>query len=1182
MINFTKFFIRRIILLAIFLAISNPDFVYSQISFAPKIDLRTGYGPTGVDIGDIDGDYKPDVVVADQASNTISIFKNNSTTGSFNSFSFGPRITITLNQPSYLKLIDIDGDSKLDIVVNQHNQNKIAIFKNQSTTGIINQNSFASPVILLTANGSYQIAVGDLNSDGKPDIVSANYSSSTISIFINISATGLINNSSFSNRLDIPTKSGPHGITLGDLNNDNLAEIVVVYFQGGLSILENISSSGNIIFNQRIDISNGSCDRGVGIEDLDSDGIKDIISADAFANRISIYKNNFNNGLLNASTFSAPIYLSTNSVPIHFTIADFDTDGKPDIANNNYSSGSVTLFRNISSSGSVLFQNSISYQAVGGVWNITSKDLDNDSNIDIVTTNENNTYGNTISVFKNTSISITLTYPSSSEVWLPNSIKTITWISSNVNSVNLDFSPDSGLTWTNIAFSVNASLGSYEFLVPNIQSEKCLIKISNTNNPNTFYISQSPIIVTQNTNTASLLTGLLHYYKFDGDLKDHITNTIAENTNTIDYSAGKINQARSFNGINATIKLGIDENLLGNNPNQWSFTYWVQFTSAALGKNCRVISNYYSPNGNIDNSFGILSGKNQFDKLDILIRPGNYTLTTSFNVSPGIWYHVGGTYNKNTSTMSLYVNGIMIGQSYFNPSYDYFDGAPLLLGAQIYQNVREAFHTGLIDEVGLWNKELTALEVSFLFNNGSGSQYPFFTEPQKYTINSLASYGGTISPNGNVTITHGSNQEFTITPNVGYHISDVLVDGSSVGAISSYTFNNVTSNHTITANFAIDVFTISATSNGNGTITPSGNVSVNYGENQTFTITPNVGYHISDVLVDGSSVGAVSSYTFNNVTSNHTITANFAVDLFTIVATAGTGGTITPTGTISVAYGSDQTFSFQPFPNYRILEVIVDNISLGIMQSYTFKNVMSNHTIEVKFYFEIALDIKPGSCPNPFNPKSNGVLPVAILGSNSFDVASINLTSLRLQNITPLRNSLEDVAKYFTPPLNNNECPEQGNDGIIDLTLKFDSKMIASVLGNYTVGESKLLKLTGKLQDGMEIRGQDYIKIVNNLAKDGNNIPRIFELSQNYPNPFNPTTKISYSIPKNSFVKLEIFNTLGEKIAALVNEEKEVGYYDIEWNANVSSGIYFYKIEAIPIEKPSEKFVQIKKMVLMK
>lgn len=73
--------------------------------------------------------------------------------------------------------------------------------------------------------------------------------------------------------------------------------------------------------------------------------------------------------------------------------------------------------------------------------------------------------------------------------------------------------------------------------------------------------------------------------------------------------------------------------------------------------------------------------------------------------------------------------------------------------------------------------------------------------PVTYTIAATAGANGSISPNGAVTVNHGGNQQFTIAPNVGYRIADVRVDGSSVGAVSSYTFNNVTAGHTITANF---------------------------------------------------------------------------------------------------------------------------------------------------------------------------------------------------------------------------------------------------------------------------------------------------------------------------------------------------------------------------------------------
>ena len=122
------------------------------------------------------------------------------------------------------------------------------------------------------------------------------------------------------------------------------------------------------------------------------------------------------------------------------------------------------------------------------------------------------------------------------------------------------------------------------------------------------------------------------------------------------------------------------------------------------------------------------------------------------------------------------------------------------------------------------------------------------------------------------------------------------MDGVSVGAVTTYTFTNVTANHTIAASFAIDTHTITAIAGANGTISPSGAVSVNYGANQTFTITPAANYHVADVLVDGVSVGAVTSYTFTNVTANHTIAASFAIDTHTITASAGANGTISPAG----------------------------------------------------------------------------------------------------------------------------------------------------------------------------------------------------------------------------------------------------------------------------------------------
>jgi photosystem II stability/assembly factor-like uncharacterized protein len=84
-----------------------------------------------------------------------------------------------------------------------------------------------------------------------------------------------------------------------------------------------------------------------------------------------------------------------------------------------------------------------------------------------------------------------------------------------------------------------------------------------------------------------------------------------------------------------------------------------------------------------------------------------------------------------------------------------------------------------------------------------------------------------------------------------------------------------------------------------------------------------------------------------------------------------------------------------------------------------------------------------------------------------------------------------------------------------------------------------------------------------------------FSLYPNYPNPFNPSTTISYSLPKTAIVSLCLFNTLGQVIATLVNERKDAGFYQITWNANVPSGIYFYRLQAA-------EFVETKKVVLLK
>lgn len=155
-----------------------------------------------------------------------------------------------------------------------------------------------------------------------------------------------------------------------------------------------------------------------------------------------------------------------------------------------------------------------------------------------------------------------------------------------------------------------------------------------------------------------------------------------------------------------------------------------------------------------------------------------------------------------------------------------------------------------------------------------------------YTITATVNEGGTITPSGAVAVEEGSGKTFTITPDTGYHIADVTVNGESVGVVDSYTFTNVQSSQTIEVTFernstsdnggsSTTRYTITASAGSGGAIDPAGNVRVSSGSDKTFTITADEGYEIADVLVDGKSVGAVRSYTFENVKANHTISVTF-------------------------------------------------------------------------------------------------------------------------------------------------------------------------------------------------------------------------------------------------------------------------------------------------------------------
>jgi hypothetical protein len=276
---------------------------------------------------------------------------------------------------------------------------------------------------------------------------------------------------------------------------------------------------------------------------------------------------------------------------------------------------------------------------------------------------------------------------------------------------------------------------------------------------------------------------------------------------------------------------------------------------------------------------------------------GSWSSNVYTSATAGSWI-VTGTYNSAPYTTGLTVNPAGLDHFVFNTIAAQTAG----VGFSITVTAKDAYGNSVTGYAGSPSLSYSAGSISpgtmNVFVNGvgsttvtvttagssvtitatdgshSGASNSFTVNP---TISASAGANGAISPTGIVSVNYGGSQSFTITANAGYHIADVVADNVSLGAVSSYSFTAVQAAHTITASFAINTFIIAASAGSGGSISPAGSVSVNYGDGQAFNITADTGYYIVDVLVNGSSVGAVSSYTFTNVQATNTISATFTL-----------------------------------------------------------------------------------------------------------------------------------------------------------------------------------------------------------------------------------------------------------------------------------------------------------------
>lgn len=308
-----------------------------SLSFASKIDVATGIQPVNNATGDLDGDGKRDLIAANYGSNTISVFRNTSLSGT-PSFSTKTDFATGINPLSVL-IRDINGDGKPDMVVTNYSSNTFSVLANTSAgTGII---SFAAKVDFNTGTQPAGMEIKDFDGDGKPDVAVSNYGSNSVSVFRNTSTGGSI---SFAAKIDIVTGNNPNSVASCDFDGDGKFEIISAnYSSNSISVFKNLSTSGAISFAAKVDYGTGSNPFKAVINDLNGDGLGDIVTANVFDATVSVLRNN---GYGSSISFATSLQYATGSQPRSVGIADFDGDGEPDIAAGNYNDNTVSIVKN--------------------------------------------------------------------------------------------------------------------------------------------------------------------------------------------------------------------------------------------------------------------------------------------------------------------------------------------------------------------------------------------------------------------------------------------------------------------------------------------------------------------------------------------------------------------------------------------------------------------------------------------------------------------------------------------------------------------------------------------------------------------------------------------------------------------------------------------------------------------
>ncbi len=339
--------------ISIFKNISATD---GRIRYAPRIDFPTGRTPIVVCVQDLDGDDKPEVVVANHYGASLSIFHNASSGGDVGDKTFSYSFELKTGRgPCGVGIRDLNGDGKPDLVVaiTGHSSNDtIMIFENTSVVGDI---SFAEPVQIQVGMHPVFVALEDIDGDGSPDIIVSNHRSYSFSVLRNLNFIGAIASSSFAKPQDFPVGGGlnrPYRIAVADFDGDGRKDLVVSApnlsndaSNGIFVIFQNTSSSGNCDFVRRADFQAGKGTAGLTVTDVNGDQWPDIVMGNLFGNTVSAWVHRGGRRQITPGMFHSKVEVYVGQGASGVVVADLNGDGQVEFAVANEKESTISFLR---------------------------------------------------------------------------------------------------------------------------------------------------------------------------------------------------------------------------------------------------------------------------------------------------------------------------------------------------------------------------------------------------------------------------------------------------------------------------------------------------------------------------------------------------------------------------------------------------------------------------------------------------------------------------------------------------------------------------------------------------------------------------------------------------------------------------------------------------------------------